>query len=230
MSVREGAWRFCRALAAAVFLAFAGHGRPAGPLVFGSSNRTNDVPTQRSRMTSKHAASRTTAATPGFTWLWAASITMVFTILSVIAPAVATGAVGGPSGTATTHRATATTANHLPPLGRAPSPAVGVAGAASIAPGALGIAATGFAAEDRSLAFRSDTSHIFRDAPGHLPDDTPANRALLQGAVRPQNLVGTNQWGISTYRETLPDGRQVWVEVRNGTTITNGGVNDAPRS
>jgi hypothetical protein len=86
------------------------------------------------------------------------------------------------------------------------------------------------AAEDGAgVEFRSDTSHIFRDAPGHLLDDSPANRALLQGAVKPENLVGTNQWGISTYQEILPDGSQVWVEVRNGTTITNGGVNNVPR-
>jgi RHS repeat-associated protein len=80
------------------------------------------------------------------------------------------------------------------------------------------------------VTFRSDTSHIFRDAPGHLGEDTPENRALLQGAVNPDNLVGTNQWGISTYQELLPDGRQIWVEVRDGTTITNGGVNVVPRS
>jgi hypothetical protein len=84
--------------------------------------------------------------------------------------------------------------------------------------------------EDGSaVAFRSDTSHIFRDAPSHLLDDTPANRALPQGAVQPENLVATNQWGISTYQELLPDGCQVWVEVRNGTTITNGRVNNVPR-
>lgn len=79
--------------------------------------------------------------------------------------------------------------------------------------------------------FRSDTSHVFRDAPGHLARDTVANRSLLQGAVRPKNLVGTRGPGgsISVYREVLPDGRQVWVEVRNGAEITNGGVNTVPR-
>lgn len=82
-----------------------------------------------------------------------------------------------------------------------------------------------------SIPFRSDTSHIFRSARGHLGEDTPANRALLQGVVRPENMVGTRGPGgsISVYRETLSDGRQVWVEVRNGTEITNGGVNLTPR-
>lgn len=89
----------------------------------------------------------------------------------------------------------------------------------------------GFASEDAGPAFRADTSHIFRQAPGHLAEDTVANRALLRGAVNPDNLVGARGPGgsISVYRETLPDGRQVWVEVRNGTEITNGGVNDPPR-
>lgn len=81
------------------------------------------------------------------------------------------------------------------------------------------------------LRFRSDTSHIFRDAPGHLARDTAANRSLLQGAVRPENLVGTRGPGgsISVYRELLPDGRQVWVDVRKGAEITNGGINAVPR-
>jgi len=79
-----------------------------------------------------------------------------------------------------------------------------------------------FAAEDAGVVFRSDTSHIFRNATGHLAEDTAENRALLQGAVKPENLVGTRGPGgsISVSRELLPDGRQVWVEVRNGTSRT----------
>ena len=89
----------------------------------------------------------------------------------------------------------------------------------------------GFASEDAGVAFRADTSHIFRDAPGHLAEDTAENRALLRGAVKPDNLMGTRGPGgsIGVYRETLSDGRQVWVEVRDGSEITNGGVNDVPR-
>jgi RHS repeat-associated protein len=78
-------------------------------------------------------------------------------------------------------------------------------------------------------AFRANTSHIFRDAPGHLLEDTATNRALLQGAIDPANVVSTNRWGITTYHQLLSDGRQVWVQVRNGEVITNGGVNAAPR-
>jgi RHS repeat-associated protein len=82
---------------------------------------------------------------------------------------------------------------------------------------------------DAEVEFRSDTSHIFRDATGHLVEDTAENRALLLGAVRAEYLVDSETLPdgstLSTYNESLPDGTQVWVEVRNGTTITNGGLN-----
>jgi hypothetical protein len=71
--------------------------------------------------------------------------------------------------------------------------------------------------------------HIFRDAPGHLADDTAANRELLQQtAGNPDNYVGTDSNGVATYRQNLPNGTQVWAEVKGGQ-ITNGGVNDVPR-
>jgi RHS repeat-associated protein len=86
------------------------------------------------------------------------------------------------------------------------------------------------ASEDTGVVFRSNASHIFREATGHLAEDTPANRALLQGAVQPSNLVGVRPEGsISVYRQLMADGRQVWVEVKDGTEITNGGVNELPR-
>lgn len=34
---------------------------------------------------------------------------------------------------------------------------------------------------------------------------------------------------VDVYHKTLSDGRQVWVEVRNGAEITNGGINLVPR-
>jgi hypothetical protein len=77
----------------------------------------------------------------------------------------------------------------------------------------------------------SNTSHIFRDAAGHLAEDNPANRALLQDAVRSGNLVDTRiirSGVLRSYQQVLDDGRVVWVEVRNGTEITNGGVNAVP--
>ena len=84
----------------------------------------------------------------------------------------------------------------------------------------------------RAPPFRSDTTHIFRKATGHLARDTIGNRATIQSAVRPANLrsIETLQNGsrLERYFWTRPDGKQVWAEVRNGE-ITNGGVNDNPR-
>jgi len=75
----------------------------------------------------------------------------------------------------------------------------------------------------------NNAGHIFRDATGHLAEDTTANRALLQEAANnPANYLSTDANGVVTYRQTLPDGTQVWAEVYNGQ-ITNGGVNSVPR-
>jgi hypothetical protein len=84
-----------------------------------------------------------------------------------------------------------------------------------------------------SIGFRSDATHIFRDAAGHFAEDTPANRAIIRGAVDPANLRSTitlkDGATLSKYFQTLPDGTQAWAEVRNGTEITNGGLNVIPR-
>jgi hypothetical protein len=69
-------------------------------------------------------------------------------------------------------------------------------------------------------------NHIFRNAPGHMSDDTPQNRQfLIDTVLDSQNYVGTDQWGNQWYTQTLSNGKQVWVEVRNGKII-NGGIND----
>ncbi|MFK8905879.1 polymorphic toxin-type HINT domain-containing protein [Streptomyces sp. YS-3] len=79
--------------------------------------------------------------------------------------------------------------------------------------------------------FRDDTAHIFRDGhPGHLKTDTPENRALIKSAISPENLkqkieLPNGNGTLEKYTKNLPDGTQVWVEVRNGNTITNGGLN-----
>jgi RHS repeat-associated protein len=83
-----------------------------------------------------------------------------------------------------------------------------------------------------SIPFRSNTAHIFREATGHLLEDTPAGRALIQSAIDEANLVATRNIGSSvlrSYQKILADGRQVWAEVRDGVEITNGGVNTTPR-
>jgi filamentous hemagglutinin len=71
--------------------------------------------------------------------------------------------------------------------------------------------------------------HIFRDAPGHFPDDNAANRQrLLDVANRPDNLLGTDHFGNSWFAERDADGAEIWVQVRN-RQITNGGINSRPR-
>jgi RHS repeat-associated protein len=75
----------------------------------------------------------------------------------------------------------------------------------------------------------ANTGHVFRNAPGHLAQDTAANRqTILDTANDPGNYIGTDSNGVATYRRSLPDGRQAWAEIYNGK-ITNGGVNDVPR-
>lgn len=107
-----------------------------------------------------------------------------------------------------------------------------------ITQGAPGLVATGLlaagpfastaeAAGDITISERA-ASHIFRDAAGHLPEDTAANRSLLlKVANNSANKVGTDQWGNDWYAQTQSDGSQVWVRVRNGQ-VTNGGVNATP--
>lgn len=73
------------------------------------------------------------------------------------------------------------------------------------------------------------TRHIFRAADGHFPDDTRANRRLLlRVAGNPANRLGRDQFGVIWAEQTMPDGRQVWVQIRNGKII-NGGLNPKPR-
>ena len=74
----------------------------------------------------------------------------------------------------------------------------------------------------------STISHIFREAEGHIPD-TPENRALLENvANNSQNFLGKDKYGNEWYTQNLDDGRQVWVESRNGN-IFEGGFNDIPK-
>jgi len=70
--------------------------------------------------------------------------------------------------------------------------------------------------------------HIFRDATGHLAEDTPENRAIIEGVVKPGNYVESHEPGVDVYREVTPNGTQIWAEVYKGQ-ITNGGVNTTPR-
>ncbi|WP_167306012.1 RHS repeat-associated core domain-containing protein [Cellulomonas shaoxiangyii] len=82
-----------------------------------------------------------------------------------------------------------------------------------------------------SVAFdESALSHIFRTDRGHLAHDTPANRALIQSAVRPGNISTVvnlpDGATITTYLRALPDGTQAWARVHSSRGITNGGLNE----
>ena len=85
--------------------------------------------------------------------------------------------------------------------------------------------------EEQSVTISpNDVSHIFRNAPGHLPDDTPQNRQLLiDTASDPDNYLGNDKYGNEWYSEIRSDGTQIWVKVRNDL-IRNGGVNQTPRT
>jgi len=78
--------------------------------------------------------------------------------------------------------------------------------------------------------FPSDrVPHIFRNAPGHLPD-TPANRKLLQDvADDPATVLGTDKFGNTWSARTLDDGTQAWVQTRD-SNIINAGLNPTPRA
>jgi hypothetical protein len=103
----------------------------------------------------------------------------------------------------------------------------------SLAPGAVAMAAEGVsgggAPEKAILIPDGRARHIFRGAPGHLPD-TPANRRLLQElAADASARLGTDRFGNTWFARLNPDGTQLWVQVRHGE-VFNGGLNQVPRN
>ena len=81
---------------------------------------------------------------------------------------------------------------------------------------------------DVDVKFREDNiKHIFDDRVGHVVD-TPENRKRFIGLVKDfDNYDGDSKWSNSWYGKTLPDGTQLWAEVRDGI-IRNCGINDKP--
>lgn len=98
--------------------------------------------------------------------------------------------------------------------------------------GAAGLATAALIPGDDEVQLPEDASqlgHIFRPVAGHFAEDTIENRQLLtETASDPANYVETNAYGNKVYAKQLPDGREIWVEVRNGV-IQNGGVNGTAR-
>jgi len=75
----------------------------------------------------------------------------------------------------------------------------------------------------------SQLKHIFADRSGHIID-TPQNRQLvLDTAKNQKNYMGPGVNEKEVYGSILPDGTQVWVEVRKGI-IQNTGINIKPRT
>ncbi|MDR3550960.1 MAG: hypothetical protein P4L31_06110, partial [Candidatus Babeliales bacterium] len=73
--------------------------------------------------------------------------------------------------------------------------------------------------------FENNASHIFTKE--HLILDTPANRELLsKTASDAKNFLGVDKYGTEWYGKILPDGKQMWTQVRDGF-IRNAGVNES---
>jgi len=59
-----------------------------------------------------------------------------------------------------------------------------------------------------------------------LYPDTPENRQRLEELVREHNNhIGRDSWGNDWYATILPDGKQLWANVRNGE-LQFGGLRD----
>lgn len=104
--------------------------------------------------------------------------------------------------------------------------AVGVIDDADLVAPPMGVPAIG-----RPISFPQNAAqlrHVFRDAPGHIPD-TIANRTLLQTLANDRAaILGVDQFGNTWAARVAADGTQVWVQIRNGVII-NGGVNRIAR-
>ena len=69
--------------------------------------------------------------------------------------------------------------------------------------------------------------HIFRNAVGHLAEDTATNRDLLLRTVSPDNFKFADEFGKLWFSRILENGTEVWVTTLNGV-VQNGGVNLIP--
>jgi len=74
-----------------------------------------------------------------------------------------------------------------------------------------------------------DINHAFAARDGHLPYSLE-NEMLIMNLVKDmQNCYGIDARGNISYGKILPDGTQLWAEVRNNATIENCGFNIDPR-
>jgi hypothetical protein len=74
----------------------------------------------------------------------------------------------------------------------------------------------------------SQVKHIFRRRRNHIEDTVKNRQLLLETGKDRMNYKGKDDWGNSWYAKTLDNGREVWVEIRDGI-IQNGGINQIPK-
>ncbi|MCW5736952.1 MAG: hypothetical protein KIS73_22695 [Enhydrobacter sp.] len=76
---------------------------------------------------------------------------------------------------------------------------------------------------------KAQRAHILREEEGHLPD-TPENEGLLLDLANDREARRIiDQFGVAWMERMLPDGRQLWVSVRDGI-VQDGGINQVPRA
>ena len=88
---------------------------------------------------------------------------------------------------------------------------------------------------ENKLPTRNDQlKHIFKDKNGQFKEDTPEARALIEEVANDPNCklgTGPDSRGEIWYGKTLPDGKQIWVEIRSGENIIrDAGINDIPKT
>lgn len=83
---------------------------------------------------------------------------------------------------------------------------------------------------NKLTANQAQLGHMFNNDTGHFVNNTAANRAAIEHAAGYNKYyLGSDQYGNVWYAETLPNGTQVWAEVRNGV-IVEGGLNLTPKT
>jgi len=80
----------------------------------------------------------------------------------------------------------------------------------------------------QDVRLRDDNrQHLFEDRPGHVVDTFENRERFVALAKDPTKFLTESDWGNWWYAEILPNGTQLWAEVR-GEKIINCGINELP--